>query len=117
KPFLPDAGLTVGDTFLYPQLKAIFPKAAQAPAVADQYRRCGAAVNNYGNFDLAIRCLDRATAMDPSKAFGFFFLGQAYEGKGDLEAARTNYTKAIALQDKANPVAGFQDALNRVGPG
>jgi tetratricopeptide (TPR) repeat protein len=50
-----------------------------------------------GAYDAAIADLDRAIAGYPVDAEAYLLRGQAYEGKGDLEAAIANFSQACPL--------------------
>ena len=69
-----------------------------APDVFDYRFRLGAAYVEAGNYDDAVPVLQKATEFNSKSAEAWNSLGQALQGKHDLEPAVDAYKKAVDLQ-------------------
>jgi Flp pilus assembly protein TadD len=84
---------------------------ATAPNVAAALRRIaeGRPLRNQGEHDLALERFERAVAIDPSNAYGYYFLAQ-------LHYLRKNHDQAIAFASRAAVLSARTDrtCLGRV---
>ena len=62
----------------------------------------GKVLEKKGEFDLAVRALQRAAAMDPNNPTTHHLLGQAYRDMGRKEEADSELKLAEELQTKQN---------------
>ena len=116
--YVPDIGLTVRDTLIYPELIDVFPHRISDQgsdrATAGQYFRCGTLLLTYQNAAMAEKCLARAIELLPKNPYYFYFHGIAQENLGKLDLARASYAKAVETDDPKNPNPIFRQALANV---
>jgi tetratricopeptide (TPR) repeat protein len=71
-----------------------------APTIAIAYINRGLILNYRGNHVAAFSDFDKATRIDPTNVWGFYYRANEYEYKGDLPAALADITKAIQIDPK-----------------
>jgi Flp pilus assembly protein TadD len=62
----------------------------------------GKVLEKKGEFDLAVRALQRAVAMDPNNSITHHLLGQAYRDLGRNDDAEKELKSAEQLQEREN---------------
>jgi tetratricopeptide (TPR) repeat protein len=67
------------------------------------YILMGKVLEKKGEFDLAVRALERAANMDPNNPTAHHLLGQAYRDMGKKDQAESELKLAEELQSKQNP--------------
>jgi Flp pilus assembly protein TadD len=67
------------------------------------YILMGKVLEKKGEFDLAVRALQRAATMDPNNPTTHHLLGQTYRDLGKKEEAESELKLAEELQTKQNP--------------
>jgi tetratricopeptide (TPR) repeat protein len=84
--------------------------AFMAPDEANPFDSLGEIQCAAGRYDEAIAELERAIRIKPDFEAAYEHLGLAFEGKGDLRAARANFEKAYAMYPGGYPkfLAGYQ---------
>jgi hypothetical protein len=75
---------------------------------------CGSAYLGYHRYDLALACLTPSAAKIPDNPYPHYFAGLADEKLKRAAAAKAEFLKAEALDDKAKPNRAFAEALQRV---
>ena len=66
------------------------------------YILMGKVLEKKGEFDLAVRALQRAATMDPNNPTTHHLLGQAYRDMGKKEEAESEFKLAEELQSRQN---------------
>jgi tetratricopeptide (TPR) repeat protein len=79
----------------------IVEKVAEVPHDARYLVFAGGFFNNFGNFDEAIKYLERAAIESPKKQSIYFNLGSAYLGKGDKVKALEQFKKAYDFKPES----------------
>lgn len=74
------------------------PEASAQQAQADDWLNKGNAAYQAKNYDEAIACYKKATALDPSFASAFYNLGIMYEAKGMTDAAISSYKQVLTIK-------------------
>ena len=69
----------------------------EVPALALAHARRGAAYEKLGDYDQAIRDLDRSLVLNPNLAIAYYSRGMAYGGRGEYDKAGRDLNKAVEL--------------------
>ena len=67
------------------------------PGLAISLANRGSAYEKLGEYEQAIRDLDRAVALDPNLAVAYYNRGLAYGSKGEYDRASRDLNKAVEL--------------------
>lgn len=95
---LPDA---IKKSFYEYAREKIVEKVNEVPNDARYLVFAGSFFNRFGQYDEAIKYLNRAVAQSPNKQSIYFELGTAYIGKGDLQKTFEVFKKAYDLEPNA----------------
>jgi tetratricopeptide (TPR) repeat protein len=74
------------------------PEVSAKQAEADEWLNKGNAAYQVKNYDEAIACYKKATALDPSFASAFYNLGIMYEAKGMTDEAISAYKQVLTIK-------------------
>ncbi len=74
---------------------------------------CGTAYLDYHQFQSALKCLNASKRSLPGNPYPYFFSGQAEDNIGDTTDAIADFSRAVALDDRAHPNLAFKPALAR----
>jgi len=100
KPDQPDIQLECGQLYhrygFVPRALACYKAALRLAPSAQAYNALGAALQDWGNIDLARPAYHRALALKPDFNLPHFNLAQLQENLGDLAAAGRHYQQALA---------------------
>ncbi len=88
-------------------LQIVNGQIAEHPDDADAYDRRSTIYSLLGRNDEALADCDKAISLEPGTAFHYFNRGAIYEQRKEYPLAVNDYTKALALSQKGNPLQGL----------
>ena len=88
---------------------SVAPVIPHTPGNAEEHRKRGAALNDQGQYDEAMREFETALKLMPTLVRAHLGLGAAKQGKGDLNGAIAEYRTALRMQPDDS------DAHNNLG--
>jgi hypothetical protein len=112
----PRGMLAAGDVLLFPEMARVFGAPGRSGPMPDDqaYLRCGTRLLEYEAVGLAESCLATSARISAANPYPFFYLGVIREKQGDLEGAKREFGRALALDDPRWPNPAFRDAIARV---
>ncbi|WP_303149939.1 tetratricopeptide repeat protein [uncultured Megasphaera sp.] len=88
-------------------LQIVNGQIAEHPDDADAYDRRSTIYSLLGRNDEALADCDKAISLEPGTAFHYFNRGAIYEQRKEYPLAVNDYTKALALSQKGDPLQGL----------